>query len=311
MQDSISKPLDVLQMTASSLVIFRQYRQRQSRTEKEIQNETNLTRGKFNGYISQKTKGQISKKLNNWVHSLEVSQKGRKYAKGQITRKPTFITLTLPALQRHNDKEIKRVALNNFVISLLRNTTVKYYFWVAETQKNHNIHFHLLADSFVPHMQIREMWNNSLRSLGYIDDFEQKHNHRNPNSTDITAVANFQTATKYLIKYITKNDSNRPISGKLYGMSDPLKGIETFQYLIDSYAQELIEEFMNQPNARTHVEEHFTVMYVDNIDFINNSNNLIAKRYREHLNKIFGMLYRNEPPPDFQKISNFYEVNTN
>jgi len=43
-----------------------------------------------------------------------------------------FVTLTLPAPQRHTDIQIKRTCLNNFLIKLKEKHSVLHYVWRAE-----------------------------------------------------------------------------------------------------------------------------------------------------------------------------------
>lgn len=183
-------------------------------------------------------------------------------AKGALRRRINFLTLTLPSEQKHSDNEIKRRCINRLLINLERNCDVKIWIWVAELQKNGNIHFHLLIDSYVPFVVISKCgniieyagtrdkcikytnseknkgkrvinyaefaWNNALDALGYIEDFAKKFRHRYPPTTQIEAIKGHEIAGQYITKYITKNNSNsaknnRKIEGRLWGCCDALK----------------------------------------------------------------------------------------
>jgi hypothetical protein len=111
----------------------------------------------------------------------------------------------LPAPQFHSDTEIKKKCLNQFLTELKTKHGLNHYCWKAELQCNGNIHFHIVADVFISHEVIRLVWNRCVNKLGYIDKFELKHNHRNPNSTDIEAVRNSKQIGKYISKYIGKS----------------------------------------------------------------------------------------------------------
>ena len=121
------------------------------------------------------------------------------------TWKMNFITLTLSASQVHSDKEIMNNILQPFLDYLRKSYKIKNYFWRAETQANGNLHFHLCLDVFIPWMLLRNKWNKYQNNLGYIDRFEIKCNHRQPNSTDIHSLKNIKKIGAYLAKYCGKN----------------------------------------------------------------------------------------------------------
>ena len=183
-------------------------------------NSDNLTRGNYNGFMSLKTRKEIKGKLTNYFTALQLI--GKKYRKEKNIQ-PTILTLTLPASQRHPDNEIKRVCLMRFIENLKKTQNVIFYYWVAEKQKNGNIHFHILTDKFIKWQWVREQWNSRLEKLGYISDFEQKHGHRNPNSTDIESIKNIERTARYVSKYTTKIDQQGGIAGRLHGECDSLK----------------------------------------------------------------------------------------
>lgn len=153
----------------------------------------------------------------------------------------SFITLTLPAQQKHTDVQIK-ARLNVFLQVLRDKYKLQNYVWKAELQDNENIHFHLLIDKYIPHGAIQYYWNKALRPLGYIDAYQQKMsalnlsqyikmrysyskdkspelrskfvvayvkgcrtNWRRPNSTDVKSVHTEKALSFYLAKYISKS----------------------------------------------------------------------------------------------------------
>jgi hypothetical protein len=135
-------------------------------------------------------------------------------------RNHTFITLTLSSRQVHCDKTIKRECLNHFLIYLKRHYGAVNYIWKAELQKNGNIHYHIITDKYIPHQELRELWNMAQNRLSYVDMFEQ---HRNPNSTDIHSLKRVRNVMSYVGKYMSKSVTERPICGHVWGRSDNLQ----------------------------------------------------------------------------------------
>lgn len=115
-----------------------------------------------------------------------------------------FITLTLPSQQRHTDKEIKSLLLNQFLIEAKKKWSMVNYVWKAEKQGNGNIHFHILTDKFIPHWELRQCWNRICNKLGYVDEFQKIHKKKNPNSTDIHSLYKIKSVYSYITKYMTK-----------------------------------------------------------------------------------------------------------
>lgn len=296
------QPIKIMQITQSSLTIYNEYQVRNSRTEKEVQNEINLTRGKFNGYLSNKAKREITKRLNYWLQALVFIQKRKpKLIRGR-KRKPVFITLTLPSKQFHDDNEIKSKCLIPFIQTLKRQYNVKHYFWIAEAQKNGNLHFHLIIDSYVHHSFIRARWNANLGKLGYIKRFFSRHGHSNPNSTDVHIVGGFSLAVKYVVKYVQKSKSFRPIQGRLHGISDNLKEMKKFTTTIDNETTMFIDDAINQKGAKVFLGDHFTVIFCDVFNLESFKDSPISKEFQNYLTDVYNYLYNDEDPFGFKLI---------
>lgn len=78
------------------------------------------------------------------------------------------------------------------------------YCWVAELQKNGNIHFHILMDKFFPIAWLTKIWGQA------------------NNSVDIERAKNPLHAARYMRKYITKDDESE-IQGNRYYISKKLR----------------------------------------------------------------------------------------
>ena len=90
------------------------------------------------------------------------------------------------------------------------------YIWVAELQKNGNIHFHILFNQFFPIQYLTKIWNQA------------------NNSVDIQTVKDPLHAARYMRKYITK-DEDSEIQGNRYFISHKLR--QEMQPVIDYLAE--------------------------------------------------------------------------
>jgi len=105
--------------------------------------------------------------------ATEKKAKSLKFKNIDFTFRVNFITLTLPVLQRHKDETIKSECLNQFLTEIRQNGT-KNFVWVAESQENGNIHFHIATDSYIDRLEVRKRWNRIIQKLGYIQAFQEK-----------------------------------------------------------------------------------------------------------------------------------------
>ena len=223
--------------------------------------------------MSPKTKLKVKDYLHNWIHSVERYFQGRRKFRRKSGVQFVFVTLTLPAYQNHTDQEIKRKALKPFVQQLQRKHFVRNYLWVAETQKNGNIHFHLVVDRQIDHRKLRNLWNTYMNDLGYIEDYRdgQLYTHRNgfnyrseleqnwpkesqflayktgmaedwsnPNTTDIKKIQHVRNLPSYLTKYVTKSDGSRPIEGRLWGCSDSLRDVTAINLPLNNRLKQVL-----------------------------------------------------------------------
>jgi hypothetical protein len=158
-------------------------------------NNLNGNDSTYNGYLSPATRRYVERMISVWLTSIELNNELKKHSKEVNGEKvfPTFVTLTLPAVQLHTDNTIKDKVLAPFIKWLTADSSeiykkgpkkgqkkgfgVSVYFWRAEPQKNTNIHFHIIADKYVPWEAIREKWNHYCDRLGYVSRYAlvQKH----------------------------------------------------------------------------------------------------------------------------------------
>ena len=203
--------------------------------QSQKRNRTSFTREKFRknklsykGEMNKKSKSKIIRCVNvlfDISHEKKFwNEKRKKWNKFRLN----FITLTLSSAQMMvEDRIIKKECLEWWLSVARRKFGMKHYVWKAERQKNGNIHFHITTNIFIGVQELRDSWNRAQERIGFLDLFEKKFNHRNPNSTDVKIVRNSKDLGVYIGKYISKELKKEDrISGKLWDCSKSLKSVK-------------------------------------------------------------------------------------
>ena len=102
--------------------------------------------------LSKRSKNKIRNKVLAWLDSTE-------------TKALNFITLTIDK-QLHEDK-IYAKALNKFFTSTIKHYGKLSYLWVAETQENGNLHFHIIFNKYLDWQRLNYYWAKQLVNLGH------------------------------------------------------------------------------------------------------------------------------------------------
>lgn len=215
--------------------------------------KVNLNYYGIKGFVSQdeislRTQKKIENAIN-WLLYITDDKSATSAKNGKKFQfKIAFITLTLSSVQQHSDYFIKENMLAQFIRELKIYYEIKHYLWRAETQKNDNIHFHIIVDKFIPHDWIKKTWNRIQNKYNYVDIYSKnqqekykngflfdendkyKRTHKEqiktflkgkkilwtqPNSTDIHSVQKIKNIAAYLAKYCTKNPENGVFAEKL------------------------------------------------------------------------------------------------
>jgi hypothetical protein len=139
--------------------------------------------GQYNGYMSPATRRKVKGIIENYLTAVQLSTSmafPKSFPSTEVY--PTFLTLTLPGKQLHDDNLIKEY-FGRFMEYLTGSKergnsgwNVKNYIWVAETQKNGNIHFHVILDRALPAKRIQQEWNRVLERLSYVTWFRNRQN---------------------------------------------------------------------------------------------------------------------------------------
>lgn len=221
----------------------------------------NLALKGTSGNIKSGSQSRVQKFLSVWLKGLYYNYETEQVKGNLRARLPVFVTLTLPAQQIHPDTVIKRECLMPFIQELKRQCNVVNYFWKAELQKNYNIHFHLIVDTFIDASVLQHTWNKHINKLGYVDRYETKFRHANPPSTHIELINSVQKAVSYITKYVTKDDMNGSIDGRKWEASKPVKELRTPSYWLDSSIENYLSFLIDSDKVRVFHDEYFSCFY--------------------------------------------------
>lgn len=247
---------------ADTMIIFRESVRSAKRKNVSENSLSNLTRQKFNGVLSKKSRQRIVNLCDSWLGSIELLNNQKENEGLGKKRNMNMLTLTLPSQQIHDDREIKRKLLMPFLSKLTKENESFNYLWKAETQGNGNIHFHMLLDIYIDKDYVKALWNHVINYLGYIDRFEEKHGHRKPETTRIESVLNKDSGIRYVAKYIMKDESSRKVDGRIWGCSTALSNLKSIEYSIK--AGQLAELITNSVCHQTELFHNEAVILLHN-----------------------------------------------
>lgn len=191
------------------------------RSQAFIKNQKNLRNNAHNGIISDKASKAIKNAVNWLVFSASDKRVYSKKENKTFKFKVAFMTLTLPDTKiTITPADFQKKLLNPFLVYIRKYHNLKNYVWKMEYQKNGKLHCHLTVDIFIHYAVIRKTWNRLLEKNGYLNDFEAKFGHKNPNSTDIHAVHKIKNISAYISKYLSKPmGADSSFKGRIWGCS--------------------------------------------------------------------------------------------
>ena len=239
----------------------------------------------YNGYISKSTTKRINCMVEGLVFAIEDYKTNTSRSKRLSAIQPTFITLTLSYEQIQCDKYIKRHLLMRFIEEIKSSHNVVNYIWRAEPQINGNIHFHIIADRFIKWQDVRKLWNSIQEKHDYIDAFEQKHGHRDPNSTDIHGLRGVNNIAAYICKYMTKSQPLRKIKGRIWGCSKSLHKMKNPRVEICEHIIADLQELVADKKAFSKIYEWCTIIKFKGLEIKETSTNIIYNIYQDFVNQ--------------------------
>lgn len=167
-----------------------------------------------------------------------------------------FITLTVPNEKTLSARWCHKNLLEPFLRVMRKKYGLRHYIWKCERQERGQIHYHLTTDTFIIWTDIRNSWNNTLRSTGLMKEFIIKHKHANPNSTDVHAVYKVKNLSAYLCKYLRKPINGDPLDAKVWDASKSLKNAKPFTSEPTARDQCALEYFTQNKKATCTELEH-------------------------------------------------------
>lgn len=195
-----------------------------NRSAAQLSNETNLKANEHGGVLSGKSINKMKAAINWLLVSAQPKTVYSKKWDKTFTFKVNFITLTLPdTTEQIDNKCLQTKLLNPFLTYLRAYAGLKNYLWKLEFQSNGKLHVHFISDAFIHHSVLRDAWNRILGKSGFLNDFESKFGHRNPNSTDVHSVKKVKNLAAYLVKYMAKQDKLLSlVKGRIWGCNKAL-----------------------------------------------------------------------------------------
>jgi len=249
---------------------------------------------KADGKVSQQAKRKISKAIEYLITISKEKKVEERLTGKTVTFRTAFLTLTLPSTQQHPDKEIINTCLNSFFNECRKYHNVHNYVWRAELQKNGNIHFHIITDTFIPWWDARNRWNRIVNKLGYVDRFQEKHGHRTPNSTDIHSTRKIRNLKAYLVKYMAKDERKdegneeptevlRKQDGRIWGCNHELSNVRGLNLEVDSEIDTELRKILKSDKVKKYEGSYFTVYYVDYHMIKKLGSDLLFKYFSDYL----------------------------
>lgn len=214
----------------------------------QVKPELQIQRKSHNFTISENAYRTLKQKIN-WLYYLSKSRYQKTYNGREIYNfKINFITLTLPTLQLTPTKECTSALLNTFLTEIRQRTKMENYVWRLEFQKNGNVHYHIVTDTYLDYFFCLKIWNRILDNNGYIQPYTDKMQNLSlseynqqfnssgktdfseiakryakgktcgwsqPNTVDVKSVISKKAISNYISKYFSKDASNGTIKNEL------------------------------------------------------------------------------------------------
>jgi len=225
----------------------------------------NNKKGKVKGKLSPSAKKKIKNIIISWLSTLQFFYLRYGKSLNDVRKHIKFITLTISEKQKHSDEHIKNKMLVRMIEVLKRKYNLTNYLWIAETQKNGNIHFHIITNTNIYHKDLRNEWNKIQERNGYLDKYYLKHNHKDANSTDIHTLIKVRNLTAYLTKEATKGQQVRPIEGKIWGCSKELLNIKSYNSLATHKLSDTIEKLKSYDQVQEFKDDFFAVYFYESV----------------------------------------------
>jgi hypothetical protein len=250
----------ILKQIGSKIVIFKSTSRKAFRRQMTEAQAEALKSKKFSGSLSKRSQKKIVQICQNWQDTLDYINDSNKKRGIHKKRQIVLLTLTLSQPQHTDDRDIKRYLLVPFLQKIIRLVPDINYLWKAEPQKNGNIHFHILIDRFIEKETIQLLWNKIQYRHGYHPKELFASKKLGAPSTRIEGLRSKNNAVSYMAKYISKNEGERPLNGRLWGCNNKLKELLPIEAQLSK--EETLEYINNMVwnSNQIHVEDFHCVI---------------------------------------------------
>lgn len=280
-----------LRMEADNIVIYKGRDSRKHGKKRNKECEKNLEKRKYTGRFSESARRFVSKRLRTWLECIHMFNESQANSGKRRKAHPVFLTLTLPAQQQHSDQEIKRKILVPFIDKLIYHFELKHYFWRAEKQKNGNIHFHLILDSYLTRELVWRLWRDCVDKLDYYKRFRENNPTGKGLMVWINSSSSFDSLVAYLMKYCLKIDPDEQVDGKLWGMSSSIRHLQGFTS--DNLYMILLlwKKISDLAGFEVFENEHFISIRVPQGFDLRNSSLPLVNDYQQFMFLVYDLLY--------------------
>lgn len=201
-----------------------------------------------NFQISKNAQRNLQQKVH-WLFHLAKKKDVKTYSGKRIhSFRCAFLTFTLPSKQVHPTSEITQDLYNHLLTVLRQRFKMENYVWRLEFQKNGNVHYHLVTDTYIDYFAALKIWNKILETKGYVSAYTAKHaamdlqdylreyptndysdfakqakryakgkgeGWANPNTVDVKSVVSKAKIAFYISKYFNKRSKHSTICNDL------------------------------------------------------------------------------------------------
>lgn len=282
----------VLQFREKSIIGYSEYIYTGNKWRSEIKaslmRDIRKEHKSYSGEITVGAKKRLTKAISLLVQSSRKQQILNTVTNKWQSFKLSFITLTIPECNTKPDaKFCNKNLLEPMLRTLRRKYGLKNYVWKLELQKNGMVHYHLSSSLFINHVHLRNEWNRILERTGMLKDFENRHGHLNPNSTDVHSVKKVKNLEAYLIKYVSKDDEfGRTINAKVWDCNKALKSQKYYVVHQKLDYQERLEQLVKNKSITYYAGERFIIYKFNERPAEVLLDRKDLKNYYEHLTKI-------------------------
>jgi hypothetical protein len=282
----------------------------------EIKKEKRIITYSDDGLMSEPSKRKLQKAIK-YLNFITFPKKIQNKVTGKIfNMKLCFASLTLSSPQVHSDTVIKHQLINHLLVELKTKYKISNYVWKCEKQNNGNVHFHFIFDKFIPHSELRNIWNRLQNKLGYVDNYTKRMSSMSfaeykatysantkksekdiraayakgkstgwvfPNSTDVHSLQFINDIDSYLIKYMSKSEQNKDIKGRLWGCSQSLSKIDGAREIVDSALSIELNTLVECGRARKVEGKYYQILLCNWFDFEYCNCTLLMSLLKEYL----------------------------